>query len=78
MPVDTTNKKERVIIEAFVRMFVDQGLKLIVEGVETAEQIKYLRSLGVSGVQGYFFSQPLTIDQLIPFIEEKKYLKKME
>jgi EAL domain-containing protein (putative c-di-GMP-specific phosphodiesterase class I) len=78
VPVDTTNKKERIIIEAFVRMFIDQGLKLIVEGVETREQIDYLKTLGVSGVQGYFFSQPMTIDQLIPFIRDKQYLRRMK
>ena len=77
MPVDTKNSKERIIIEAFVKMFVDQGLKLIVEGVETKEQIDYLRKLGIAGVQGFYFSHPMTLDQLLTFMEKQDYLKKM-
>ena len=77
VPVDTTDEKERVIIEAFVKMFIDQGLKMIVEGVETLEQIRYLKKLGIQGVQGFYFSQPMTIDQLIEFMEKQDYLKKL-
>ncbi|MBE0600624.1 MAG: EAL domain-containing protein, partial [Firmicutes bacterium] len=77
VPVDPTNKKERVIIEAFVKMFIDQGLKMIVEGVETLEQIRYLKKLGIQGVQGFYFSHPMTIDQLIEFMETQDYLKKL-
>ncbi len=77
VPVDTTDEKERVIIEAFVKMFIDQGLKMIVEGVETLEQIRYLKTLGIQGVQGFYFSQPMTIDQLIEFMEKQDYLKKL-
>lgn len=77
VPVDTADKKERVIIEAFVKMFVDQGLKMIVEGVETMEQIHYLKSLGIQGVQGFYFSQPMTIDKLLEFMEKQDYLKKL-
>ncbi|MBN1777812.1 MAG: EAL domain-containing protein [Clostridiales bacterium] len=77
VPVDTTNRKERVIIEAFVKMFIDQGLKMIVEGVETPEQIQYLKKLGIQGVQGFYFSHPMTIDQLIEFIEKQEYRTKL-
>lgn len=77
VPVDTADKKERVIIEAFVKMFIDQGLKMIVEGVETLEQIRYLKNLGIQGVQGFYFSQPMTIDQLMVFMEKQDYLKKL-
>jgi EAL domain-containing protein (putative c-di-GMP-specific phosphodiesterase class I) len=77
VPVDTTNQKERVIIEAFVKMFIDQGLKMIVEGVETLEQIRYLKKLGIQGVQGFYFSHPMTIDELIEFMEKRDYLEKL-
>ncbi len=77
VPVDTSDHKERVIIEAFVKMFIDQGLKLIVEGVETREQVQYLKSLGVAGVQGFYFSQPMTIDRLIEFMEKQEYRNKL-
>jgi EAL domain-containing protein (putative c-di-GMP-specific phosphodiesterase class I) len=77
VPVDPTNHKERIILEAFVKMFVDQGLKLIIEGVESREQIEYLKTLGIAGVQGYYFSHPMPIDRLMEFIGKEEYKKKL-
>ena len=77
VPVNTNNQKERVIIESFVKMFVDQGLRLIVEGVETQEQYRYLKQLGISGVQGFYFSKPMTLEDLIKFMQKKEYLHKL-
>ena len=77
VPADPTDSKERVIIEAFVKMFVDQGLRLIVEGAESREQVEYLQGLGVAGVQGYYLSHPMTIDRLIEYVENKEYLRKL-
>lgn len=49
--------------EAIVRMLVALGktlnLKLVAEGVETAEQLSYLQALGCDAIQGYWFSRPL-------------------
>ena len=77
VPVDPSDLKERIIIEAFVKMFIDQGMRLIVEGVETREQCEYMKSLGISGVQGFYFSKPMTIDQLIDFVRKKEYLDRL-
>ena len=77
VPVDPTNGKERIILEAFVKMFVDQGLKLIIEGVETRVQIEYLKTLGIAGVQGYYFSHPMPIDEVLAFVLNEESKKKL-
>lgn len=46
----------RRIVQAIVQMADALNLKLVVEGVETIEAVLYLRSLGVSQMQGYYFS----------------------
>lgn len=47
-------------------------LTVIAEGVETAEQLESLKSLGVQMVQGYYFSRPLSAPDFLAFHAERK------
>ena len=40
------------------------GLEVVAEGVETPEQLEFLREHGCDQIQGYVFSKPLAADQL--------------
>jgi len=46
----------RRIVQAIVQMADALNLKMVVEGVEKLETVVYLRSLGVSQMQGHYFS----------------------
>lgn len=48
------------IVKAIVAMAHSLELKLVAEGVETAEQLTFLQELNCHAIQGYFFSQPLS------------------
>jgi EAL domain-containing protein (putative c-di-GMP-specific phosphodiesterase class I) len=39
------------------------GLDVVAEGVETPEQMEYLREHGCTSAQGYYFTHPLTAEQ---------------
>ena len=45
---------------------------VIAEGVETAEQLEALRTMGCDIVQGYYFSKPVPASEFEPFIEQRK------
>jgi EAL domain-containing protein (putative c-di-GMP-specific phosphodiesterase class I) len=46
------------VLQAIVSIGRALGLRVIVEGIETTEQLSFLRSLGVDLGQGYLFGAP--------------------
>lgn len=56
----TQDEEDRVIVGAIVSLASTLGMQTIAEGVETEEQLAFLRRLGCDEAQGYFFSRPLT------------------
>jgi diguanylate cyclase (GGDEF)-like protein len=62
---------KRAVIKAVVNLAQGLGLKVVAEGLETAEQVQYLRSIHCDMGQGYFLSRPLTVEQVSAFLENK-------
>jgi diguanylate cyclase (GGDEF)-like protein/PAS domain S-box-containing protein len=54
-----TDASDAVIVETVVSMAQHLDLRVIAEGVETAEQLAFLKQQGCSIFQGYYFSHPL-------------------
>ncbi|CAN7590402.1 EAL domain-containing protein [Acidovorax sp. LjRoot118] len=44
-------------------------MKVVAEGVETLEQLSYLRANGCDEIQGYYLSKPITADEMSRFLE---------
>lgn len=64
------NGSKAVIIRAIVAMAHSLGLSIIAEGVETVDQLNFLRNHHCEEVQGYYFSRPLTADKFAQLISE--------
>ena len=60
----TSNSSAAVIVKAAIGLAHQLNLDVVVEGVETAEQLKLVRSCGCRKVQGYYFSKPLPAAQV--------------
>jgi diguanylate cyclase (GGDEF)-like protein len=58
------SSKSRALIKAVRILSADLGMKLVAEGVETAEQADCLTMMGVDLLQGYYFSRPIPVDQI--------------
>jgi EAL domain-containing protein (putative c-di-GMP-specific phosphodiesterase class I) len=54
---------DRAITEAIISMAKPLGLDVVAEGVETPQQMEFLREHGCDIAQGYYFTQPLTAEQ---------------
>ena len=58
-----------VITKTILSLGQSLGQKVIAEGIETADQAELLRRLGCDIGQGYFFSRPLSYNQLVGYLE---------
>jgi diguanylate cyclase (GGDEF)-like protein/PAS domain S-box-containing protein len=58
------NSDDAAITTAIIRMAKSLGLKVIAEGVENEAQLSFLRALRCDEIQGYYFSKPLTADEI--------------
>nr|MCR4642427.1 EAL domain-containing protein [Lachnospiraceae bacterium] len=59
-----TTPKSRVILTELMRMTQSLGIETICEGVETEEQASFLREIGCTKLQGYYFCKPIPVDEI--------------
>jgi EAL domain-containing protein (putative c-di-GMP-specific phosphodiesterase class I) len=64
------DERSQIVVKALIRLARELGLEVIVEGVESAEQLDLLKDWGCDLYQGFLGSQPLTIDELTLFVGE--------
>lgn len=60
----TLDSNDAAVVDAIIAMSHSLGLQVVAEGVETLEQLDYLRRRYCNLVQGYFFSPPVTAKEL--------------
>lgn len=65
------NRKNRVIIRSIIELAKQLGIAVVVEGVETKEQWKTLKTLKCESYQGYYFSKPLSAEEWINLLAGK-------
>lgn len=61
-------ERSRTIMDAMIAMSKKLGIAVITEGVETEEQVAFLKSAGCDMFQGYYFDKPMPTEQF-----EEKY-----
>ncbi len=60
---DENDAKEERMVENIVRMIHDLDRKVICEGVETEEQVEFLKRVGCTMAQGFLFDRPLSREE---------------
>lgn len=60
----TEDADDAAIVSSIISLAHSLRLDVVAEGVETAEQLAYLREHDCDQVQGYYFSKPLPANQL--------------
>lgn len=62
------NGKAKYVMDAAMHMVHGMDLEIVSEGIETKEQYQTMKELGISYIQGYYFSKPLSGKQFLEFI----------
>jgi len=69
----STNEEDKIIVKTIISMAHNLGFKVIAEGVETKQQFDFLKIHGCDGIQGYYFSKPVSIEKIQEYLEEDTF-----
>jgi diguanylate cyclase (GGDEF)-like protein len=59
---------DRTLIASIIGLGHGQGVRLVAEGVETADQARLLKELSCDVLQGFYFSRPLPLEALTDYL----------
>ena len=58
-------EKGKVILAELIKMAMALGIETVTEGVETKEQMEFLREVGCTKLQGYYFCKPVPLEEIL-------------
>ncbi|MGE7112633.1 sensor domain-containing protein [Lysinibacillus sp. NPDC047702] len=61
--------EKQAVVDAIIQMSHRLKMKVVAEGVEQAQQVDILRKMNCDIIQGYYYSKPLPLNELIEFME---------
>ena len=59
---------DAAIVRAIINLGHSLGLKVVAEGVESADQLEFVRNEGCDEVQGYYFSEPVNVTEFAALV----------
>jgi EAL domain-containing protein (putative c-di-GMP-specific phosphodiesterase class I) len=68
------DEDDEAIVVSIIALAHNLKLRVIAEGVESGEQLEYLRRHGCDQIQGYYFSRPVAPLQFEQMLRENKHL----
>jgi diguanylate cyclase (GGDEF)-like protein len=68
---DFQDESGRIFLETIIKMGQTLKIQVLCEGVETQEQLDFLKDLGCDAYQGYLFSKPVRVHEFEKLVSKK-------
>ncbi len=69
------NEKTRHVLSGMADIMHKMEMSVVSEGIETEEQMKAMKEMGVEYIQGFYFSKPVPEEQFLEFLIKNNELK---
>ena len=76
--LDDNNGMNRLILEELVHLARKLGIHTLVEGLETEEQLAFVKSIGCELGQGFYYHKPETLENILTEKEHGRVIKPCE
>jgi diguanylate cyclase (GGDEF)-like protein len=60
----------KIILTHMVNMAISLGMETLCEGVEEAEQVQFLKEIGCTRIQGYYYGKPIPFTEVVALFEK--------
>jgi len=64
----TTNKKDQMVVKTIMQLGCNMEYQIVIEGVESAQQLKILQEFQCTIIQGYIYSEALDIKEILSYL----------
>lgn len=72
---DITNEpKNQTIVKTIIALAKGLGMKVLAEGVETAEELQFLHQHDIDSIQGYYFYKPMDVETIESFLKKNNHI----
>ena len=75
---ENNNRRNRFVVEAILKFASQMQIRTVAEGIDNASQIRYLQQAGCDMVQGYYYFQPLPVEEFLLAAYRKGQLRYVE
>lgn len=75
---ENNNRRNRFVVEAILKIASQMQIRTVAEGIDNVSQVRYLQQAGCDMVQGYYYFQPLSLEEFARTVYQNGELRYVE